>query len=272
MNNRFIIIVLCFGLLFSLSCKNEKDLRRLRLKRIEVGDSPSFYLAKDLRKQLKTIIGKEKRVRFDATSRNEIVVNCQAVNTVEGDFFSDCTFSLKIRAKNEIKASLIAKLESKNKADNNIKRTHLIRSLNALWNEVFFKYRLSVMSDADVLKRLEKKQSEAQLVWVIEAIAMRRIKGSEERLMTLLNHKNQDVVDQSIGALVALRYPKAVKKLANLVKFSDSRRLAPLIDAIATLGGQQAKDFLEFVADGHRDGTIRQMAKDALVRMKHTLK
>jgi hypothetical protein len=41
-----------------------------------------------------------------------------------------------------------------------------------------------------------------------------------------------------------------------------------IIDALASLGGQEATDYLSFVADAHEDEEIRNMAKAALLRSR----
>jgi hypothetical protein len=40
-----------------------------------------------------------------------------------------------------------------------------------------------------------------------------------------------------------------------------------IVDAIATLGGSEARDYLSFVAETHDDEEIRAMAKEALERL-----
>jgi hypothetical protein len=46
----------------------------------------------------------------------------------------------------------------------------------------------------------------------------------------------------------------------------DRREMRKIIDALASLGGQEATDYLSFVADAHEDEEIRNMAKSALLR------
>jgi hypothetical protein len=48
----------------------------------------------------------------------------------------------------------------------------------------------------------------------------------------------------------------------------DRREMRKILDAIAMLGGQEAAEYLSFVADAHEDEEIRQMAKQALERLK----
>jgi hypothetical protein len=47
----------------------------------------------------------------------------------------------------------------------------------------------------------------------------------------------------------------------------DTREMRKVLDAIATLGGSEAQDYLAFVAETHDDEEIRTMAKAALERL-----
>jgi hypothetical protein len=48
----------------------------------------------------------------------------------------------------------------------------------------------------------------------------------------------------------------------------DRLHLFAVIEAVSTLGGEEAVDFLEFVASGHPDGKVRDRAKEGLERLK----
>jgi hypothetical protein len=48
----------------------------------------------------------------------------------------------------------------------------------------------------------------------------------------------------------------------------DTREMRKVLDAIAALGGQEAKDYLAFVAETHDDEEIRVMAAEALERLR----
>ena len=73
--------------------------------------------------------------------------------------------------------------------------------------------------------------------------------------------------DAALGALVTLRERGAVKVLAKSRQMRDAREMRKLLDAIASLGGGEAQEYLAFVAETHDDEEIRGMAKAALDRM-----
>jgi len=62
--------------------------------------------------------------------------------------------------------------------------------------------------------------------------------------------------------------PRAVPALTKAKSMKDRREMRKIIDALAALGGQEAADYLSFVADAHEDEEIRNMAKAALARLK----
>ena len=47
----------------------------------------------------------------------------------------------------------------------------------------------------------------------------------------------------------------------------DRREMRKILDAIALLGGDEAADYLGFVADGHEDPEIRALATAARQRL-----
>jgi hypothetical protein len=100
------------------------------------------------------------------------------------------------------------------------------------------------------------------------AIGLRHLTGALPRLTELLHSTDHEVRDAAIGALVELGDRRAVKPLVDMVEFSDLDMMRRIIDAVGMIGGDEARDYLEFVASGHETPAVRQLAKDALERMK----
>jgi hypothetical protein len=74
--------------------------------------------------------------------------------------------------------------------------------------------------------------------------------------------------DAALGAVVAMGDRSAIKALADSRQMRDSYEMGKVVDAVASLGGQEAKDYLSFVAETHDDPDIRKMANAALLRLK----
>ena len=87
-------------------------------------------------------------------------------------------------------------------------------------------------------------------------------------LLRLLEHPEESVRDAALGALVELKDRRAVAVLASQRSMRDRREMRKILDAIATLGGNEASEYLSFVAEGHDDPEIRELAAAAKARMQ----
>jgi len=100
------------------------------------------------------------------------------------------------------------------------------------------------------------------------AVGLRHLHGALPRLTELLRSPDHEIRDAAIGALVELGDRRAVKPLVDLVEFSDLDMMRRIIDAVGMLGGDEARDYLEFVASGHETPAVRELAAAALDRLK----
>ena len=104
-------------------------------------------------------------------------------------------------------------------------------------------------------------------VEAIRVVAARQIREQVPKLVQLLDDEDEGVRDAALGALVTLRERSAVKVLAKSRQMRDAREMRKILDAIASLGGSEAQDYLAFVAETHDDEEIRSMARAALDRI-----
>ena len=102
----------------------------------------------------------------------------------------------------------------------------------------------------------------------IRVAAARKLGEEVPSLVALLNDDEEIVRDAALGALVELRDPRAVPALTKTKSMQDRRELRKIVDSLAAIGGQEASDYLSFVADAHEEEEIRNMAKAALARLK----
>lgn len=168
-----------------------------------------------------------------------------------------------------LESSLIAPLEAKKGAKKGIdRRAHLERALGAALGEVFWQAELVGQPAEALVAGLRAEKDPERLLKRIPILAERRVKKAVPALIALLTHEKRAVVDRAMGALATLGDPRAVKPLTKLAKLRDSRRLAQVIDAVAAIGGPEAASFLDFLAGGHADPTIRNLAREARERMK----
>jgi hypothetical protein len=101
----------------------------------------------------------------------------------------------------------------------------------------------------------------------IRAIGERKVASQAPELLKLLEDQDEVVRDAALGALVEMRDRRAVSVLAQERSMRDRREMRKILDAIALLGGDEAADYLGFVADGHEDPEIRALATAARQRL-----
>ena len=104
-------------------------------------------------------------------------------------------------------------------------------------------------------------------VEAMRIIGARKLREQVPALLRLLEDDDEGVRDAALGALVALQERGAIKALARSRQMRDTREMRKILDAIASLGGPEARDYLGFVADTHDDEEIRGMARAALQRL-----
>jgi hypothetical protein len=141
------------------------------------------------------------------------------------------------------------------------------RTLADLASGYLTRQRLWTGSADDVRSALAVETGDLRIE-AIRAVAQRHLTSEVPTLLKLLSDDDEAVRDAALGALVEMRERRAVPELAKQRSMRDRREMRKILDAIAMLGGQEAADYLAFVADTHEDEEIREMAKQALARLK----
>lgn len=120
--------------------------------------------------------------------------------------------------------------------------------------------------DAAVLAELDALDPDAVL-WALELVADRKLGAAFERALSLLKAKDAGVRAAALRALVALKDPRAVEPLAKMANFSNPEELKMVVEAVSAIGGDDAAEFLEYVATGHSDADLRSRAREGLERI-----
>jgi hypothetical protein len=102
----------------------------------------------------------------------------------------------------------------------------------------------------------------------IRAVGERRLKAEAPLLLKLLGDPDEATRDAALGALIALGDRRAVTELARTRSLRDRHEMHKIIEAISILGGQEADDYLSFVAASHDDDDIRAAAAAARARLQ----
>lgn len=131
-----------------------------------------------------------------------------------------------------------------------------------------------------VEKQAIRRGDEAQILHALDSddpslrqaafatIGERHLRGTVPRLLELLKSDDELKRDGAIGALVALREEQAVPKLIDLAQFRDLDMMRRIIDAVGAIGGEEAAAYLDVVSSGHDVQAIRELASEALSRLK----
>lgn len=129
--------------------------------------------------------------------------------------------------------------------------------------------RLLSADRATLLGVLRHKDSDNDLRMVaMQILGARRDREALPALFEMLKHPDMEVRDRAIGALIEIGDRRAVKALASSAQFSDTFELGKILEAVATLGGPEARSYLEFVASGHQSEQIRAEARVALSHLE----
>jgi hypothetical protein len=132
--------------------------------------------------------------------------------------------------------------------------------------ELVMKEELRQGEDPAVLTGLGSNDPDVVL-WSLELVADRKLKGGFDRALALLKDKDAGVRTAALRALVALKDPRAVGPLAKMANFSNPEELRMVVEAVSAIGGDEAAEFLEYVATGHSDPDLRNRAREGLERI-----
>jgi len=102
----------------------------------------------------------------------------------------------------------------------------------------------------------------------IHVAGQRQLRQEVPALLKLLNDADEPTRDAALGALSAMRDRRAVSELTRTRSLRDRREMRKIIEAIAILGGDEAQDYLSFIAQSHDDDEIRAEAAAAKARLE----
>jgi hypothetical protein len=105
------------------------------------------------------------------------------------------------------------------------------------------------------------------VLWGLDLAAERRLAGLFDQVVARLESGDEVVRNRALTALVALGDRRAVDALARRAKFDDHDFMHMVIEAVSALGGDDARDYLEFIASGHPERSIRKRAGEGLERL-----
>jgi hypothetical protein len=102
----------------------------------------------------------------------------------------------------------------------------------------------------------------------IRVAGQRQLHDEVPTLLKLLGDPDEPTRDAALGALIAMRERRAVAELTRKSSLRDRREMRKILEAISILGGQEAEEYLSFVAETHDDEEIRAEAAAAKARLQ----
>lgn len=102
----------------------------------------------------------------------------------------------------------------------------------------------------------------------IRVVGARELREEVPTVLGLLNDSEETIRDAALGTLLVLKEGRAVHELTSSRSLGDKREMRKIVEALAVLGGDEAREYLGFVADAHDDAEIRALASDARRRLE----
>jgi HEAT repeat protein len=102
----------------------------------------------------------------------------------------------------------------------------------------------------------------------VRVVGERKLHDEAPTLLKLLSDPDERTRDAALGSLIALGDRRAVSELTRTRSLRDRHEMRKMIEAIAILGGQEADQYLSFVAATHDDDEIRAEAAAARARLQ----
>jgi len=118
----------------------------------------------------------------------------------------------------------------------------------------------------EIEKALASEDEDLRLE-ALRVVGDHRLRAFSPAVLRLLEDDDENVRDAALGTAVKLEDRRAVKVLTESRAMRDEREMRKILDAIASLGGEEAREYLQFVAETHDDDEIRDIAKTALERL-----
>jgi hypothetical protein len=120
--------------------------------------------------------------------------------------------------------------------------------------------------EKEIEKALASEDEDLRLE-ALRVVREHRLRAFAPAVLRLLEDDDENVRDAALGTAVELEERRAVKVLTESRAMRDGREMRKILDAIASLGGEEAREYLQFVAETHDDDEVREMAKAALERL-----
>ena len=148
-------------------------------------------------------------------------------------------------------------------------QTMVENSLDSVAETLAARERLRRAPHEELLSVLSVGAKEAGLkIWALQLAADRGLGEAVPSAIEALSSSDKNVRAAATSALVSLGDERAVPALTDNVDFKDYEQLRVIMEAVSAIGGDDASEFLEFVAGGHPSDDIKERARESIDYMK----
>lgn len=146
---------------------------------------------------------------------------------------------------------------------------HLVQTTDEACRGLIEQERLRGGGDVALVELLSSGKGTPQLLrFALSQLPKRNIDSAVDLTAPYLSSEHAEVREQAVATLVALGDPRGVDPLTKIAEFADHETMHMVLEAVSVLGGQDAIDYLEFVAAGHSDPEVKARANKALERAR----
>ncbi len=128
--------------------------------------------------------------------------------------------------------------------------------------------KVTVARGTDVQLRALLSDADPEVVLIaLDGVAHRRLEGMADAVHTLLEHDDERVAMQAVECLGLVGRPEHVPGLVRQARLADRAHAYRLYEALANVGGQHARGFLEFAARNEDDPELVDYVEQALAHV-----
>jgi hypothetical protein len=132
---------------------------------------------------------------------------------------------------------------------------------------VFLRLSALQKTNGELLRDLASKDG-CTSASAVDVLAERGNAAAVPVLLENLTGEDREGVRHAMGALVEMREPRAVPALIELARGQDSFFLREIVYAVGSIGGLEAEAYLDTMAEGHDDPSIRAAARESLAQLR----
>jgi len=125
----------------------------------------------------------------------------------------------------------------------------------------------SAKPDSAVVRDLDSADTRLRDL-AVRVLADRKNSAAVPALLQRLSDPDTEVVERAVGALAQIRDPRAVGPLIALTQRREGPFVTQLVLIIGDIGGPEAIAYLDTLASGHPDPSVRKAAREALSNLR----